>query len=389
VARTKDTYKLNPLGQRSLEEALQRSIEDEDREDDAPKRKTLSWRRRGKHLGVDAKTAKLILSEDHAANFKTWRDSFRTLVISTVNETTGEAICAVDLTDQAFKEKYCDRVQIKKTRNKARLPEVGCERYLGLKVSPTNPESERYNIAIDWPEGSISSGISQQIQEPMTRDQLRSVLVASLESLSNLGVAPEDLIVEIFLPIGLMSLEIDRWEFPVSRSESVWIGALCKAIHIRSYERNFTSEFKADKGRRSKYWQQVGEMTNPLCGQSFPQVDNEDFQWDQFDPKRIGCWFVESVDQARHEAFWVTLLGRGIPIALWARQPVVAEDAVTAINAVAQCSVLKLPTSLSAARRGVFDRQSRGTIEPGDAGIEALSLLWDDPSRSPDLLYVS
>jgi hypothetical protein len=387
VAGIKDTYKLNSLGQKSLREALQRSIEDEDRSDDT--RRRMSDRRQGEHMGVSGKTAKAILSGDHAANIGTWRKIFEKLAVSTADKITGKEVDAVDLTDEAFKEKYCDRIQNIKAKGKDCSKEVGCDKYLGLKVSPTNPESERYNIAIDWPEGSISSGISQQIQEPMTRDQLRSVLVASLESLSNLGVAPGDLIVEIFLPIGLMSLEIDRWEFPVSRSENVWIGALCKAIHIRSYERNFTSEFKADKGRRSKYWQQVGEMTNPLCGQSFPQVDNEDFQWDQFDPKRIGCWFVESMDQARHEAFGVALLGRGIPIALWARQPVVAEDAKIAINAVAKCSVLKLPTSLSAARRGVFDRQSRGTIGADDAGIEALSLLWDDPSRSPDLLYVS
>jgi hypothetical protein len=387
VAGIKDTYKLNSLGQKSLREALLRSIEDEDRSDDT--RRRMSDRRQGKHMGVSGKTAKAILSGDHAANIGTWRKIFEKLAVSTADKITGKEVDAVDLTDEAFKEKYCDRVQNIKAKGKDCSKEVGCDKYLGLKVSPTNPESERYNIAIDWPEGSISSGISQQIQEPMTRDQLRSVLMASLESLSNLGVAPEDLIVEIFLPIGLMSLEIDRWEFPVSRSENVWIGALCKAIHIRSYERNFTSEFKADKGRRSKYWQQVGKMINPLCSQSFPQVDHEDFQWDQLDDKRIGCWFVESMDQARHEDFWVALLGRGIPIALWARQPVVAEDAATAVNSVAKCSVLKLPTSLSAARRDVFDRQSRGTIGAGDAGIEALSLLWDDPSRSPDLLYVS
>ncbi|NJM48302.1 MAG: hypothetical protein HC860_20760 [Alkalinema sp. RU_4_3] len=157
--RVKHTYKLNPLGYKSLMEALQRAINAENQHDDAPKRKKPTLAQKTKLLGVSTKTAKQILCGDHAANIGTWRNTFDELAVSTVDKISGKEIAAADLDDEDFKEKYCDRVQSTKAKSKDCSKEVGCEKYLGIKVSPTNPESGKYNIVIAWPEGPIPKSI--------------------------------------------------------------------------------------------------------------------------------------------------------------------------------------------------------------------------------------
>jgi hypothetical protein len=159
VAGIKDTYKLNSLGQKSLREALQRSIEDEDRSDDT--RRRMSDRRQGEHMGVSGKTAKAILSGEHAANIGTWRKIFEKLAVSMVDERTGKDIDAVDLADKDFKRQYCDRVQIAKAEKKAHAKEV----HRDNQPQPPVPQSTyKYDVALSF------AGEDRKLAEELTTE---------------------------------------------------------------------------------------------------------------------------------------------------------------------------------------------------------------------------
>ena len=111
----------------------------------------------------------------------------------------------------------------------------------------------------------------------------------------------------------------------------------------------------------------------------------------------IGCRFIEHYDPDKQKMFWEEVLDQGLPIALGIRHLEIIgmtkeksiQQAKKSMEVVTRnCSIMKLPESLSAERQKVLSQKYESEIE--QLKKSRLCLLWDNPFRRfPTIEYQS
>lgn len=202
-------------------------------------------------------------------------------------------------------------------------------------------------------------------------------------------IALTDLVVQCFLPIQLMSLPIEHGQIPISPNQKQFIGARCRAVIVRSYDRHFFSIYDLAREDWRKYWERFSTCSESKCAESLtllkPVDGKTEINWRK--SKVVGCKFEEHHDQQQQEALWERLLGQGVPIALWSRQLGADQLAVKrAIQSATQCTIARLPTTLAEQRGRALSQAS----ETDSLRAAPLCLLVDNPFRPfPTIEYQS
>ena len=202
-------------------------------------------------------------------------------------------------------------------------------------------------------------------------------------------IALTDLIVQLFLPIELMSLPIEHWQLPRGKQ---CCGQRCKAVLVRSYERHFLKDYRSAKGDWKKYWNRFLEFPEATCTDTLtllkPVAKKTKIQASK--PKVLGCRFIEHHEQQQQEDFWDNLLNQGLPIAFWIRHlGMTSQEAKRVMGSVTRkCPIAKLPESLREKRQQILSQQYESESEQFKKA--PLCLLWDNPFRPfPSINYQS
>jgi hypothetical protein len=252
---------------------------------------------------------------------------------------------------------------------------------------PLNPDVKIIPTSIDIPispDPKYLPGYSQE-QLPLILEELIAICG------DQFSIPLTDLVVQWFLPLELMGVPVEYWQLPIGR-QKLCNGGRCKVVIVRSSNRHFSSDYRSVSGEWKKYWKRLVNNLNCPSSQALYPLDpiagQGKIDWNQTNV--VGCKFIEHGHSTHQEDFWEDfwddLLGQGLPIALWSRQPVINKQrAREAMEYVANCSLAKLPQVLTE-YRGKTSSTSDTAIQPE---IQ-LSLLWDNPFRPfPTIPYKS
>jgi hypothetical protein len=193
-----------------------------------------------------------------------------------------------------------------------------------------------------------------------------------------------DLTVQWFLPIELMSLNVEHWPITIGRQRPC-NGEHLKSVVIRCADRHFFSAYQVVDGEWQKKWRLIAPSTH--CHSALEQLDPKSgkVNIDQQQAK-VGCHFVEHHDPTEQENFWDKLIGQGLPLAIWVRQSEAnKQKSQRVLKSVTNCVVADLPTSLTDYRQKTLPQMAQNPSQ-----VVHLSMLWDNPFLSfPSLDYRS
>jgi vWA-MoxR associated protein C-terminal domain/vWA-MoxR associated protein middle region (VMAP-M) 1 len=231
---------------------------------------------------------------------------------------------------------------------------------------------------------------STQVKLPLafssgcTKDQLPSIL-CELFATCGKEIALSNLTVHWFLPIELMSLDVEHWLIPIGQQQQS-NGKLCKSVMVRCADRHFFSAYQVVNGEWQEKWKRIAPSAHchKVLDSLNPMAKKTNISSQQAD--KVGCHFIEHQDPEQQEVFWDQLIGQGLPIAIWSRQSnATKRKAQGVIKSVTDCDVADLPTSLAKHRQTIPSPTSTN-----QAVAVHLSLLWDNPFlRFPSLDYRS
>jgi hypothetical protein len=250
-----------------------------------------------------------------------------------------------------------------------------------LKLEVKRKETS-INIPI-LPDPKYSPGYSQE-QLPLILSELIAICGGKY------SIPLTDLVVQWFLPIELMSLPIEHWQISIGRQKPC-NGERCKAVIVRSSERHFSSDYQSVLGEWQEHWKHLLDRINLQSNKALepldPMTGKAKIEWSQ--TNAVGCTFIEHDDLQQQIEFWDNLLGQGLPIALWSRQPVTNKRKTKRImKSVTESSLAALQISLTKQRINALPNTSATTITSQPAA--QLALLWDNPFRRfPDIQYES
>ncbi len=158
-----------------------------------------------------------------------------------------------------------------------------------------------------------------------------------------------NLTVQLFLPIEFISLPIEHKQFQknLNGSYKPCIGSQCKGVIVRSYDRHFSESYKRSLPEWKQNWQRYSKNRQLLCQDTL----HPPTQWTT-PPNGVGSKFVEPDKPEKGQILWDELLGDGIPIALWVRQPTDSQNAHSIMQAIIdKCSLTELPNRLKSHRK--------------------------------------
>ncbi|NJO74948.1 MAG: hypothetical protein HC833_14995 [Leptolyngbyaceae cyanobacterium RM1_406_9] len=217
-----------------------------------------------------------------------------------------------------------------------------------------------------------------------SQDDLPRILDELVATCGNeYGIALTELVIQWFLPIELMSLPVEHWQFQIGRRQKECSGKRCKAVIVRSSDRHFSPLYKPATGDWKKYWTRLLSIQESKCSAALvpldPSTGRTKINWR--DTKVVGCRFVEHHDPQQREALWDELLGQGTPIVLWMRQ---SEN--TSKMQLLSCTIANLSESLASHRQKALSHAS----EIDRLKAASLCLLIDNPFRPfPTIDYQS
>jgi hypothetical protein len=282
------------------------------------------------------------------------------------------------------------------------------ENYLMITVKPKPPEGYIVSGAIvrdvdPFDPKLQSRGTTLKIANPnVTKIDLKFLELPELPELKSIlcelallcvrehGIPLSDLTVQWFLPLELMNLPVEHWGIPIGR-QKYFSGRRCKAIAIRSYERQYSDDYDMSSGDWEKYWKRFLDDRNGQCHASLDEINpikNEiEVKWHNANIK--GCQFLEHENHTHNEDLWDLLLAQGVSIALWMRYLPSCQNACEIVNNIPPCAISELPTMLTTHRQNVLPPEASTPITD-TTGAAHLSLLWDNPFRPfPTIEYQS
>ncbi|NJN22763.1 MAG: hypothetical protein HC812_18315 [Leptolyngbya sp. RL_3_1] len=253
---------------------------------------------------------------------------------------------------------------------------------------PFAPETDWQSTPLPIPQIHPDAGSDYT---PEDLPHMLSTLVIRCAVNHNLALA--DLTIQWFLPVELMSLPVEHWPLHLGKQQKPCNGQRCKAVLVRSYERQKPAgDYAAVAGDWRKHWTRFLDGHHHACKEALVTVKPDEgstaIDWQK--PSVIGCRFLEHRDPQQQEECWDDLFSQGLAIALWVRhQGADPKTAISIFKTVTQCPVKTLPLSLAAQRRVAFSKMAQAPeIEKLKAA--PLSLLWDNPHRPfPTIKYES
>ncbi|WP_199299315.1 hypothetical protein [Trichocoleus desertorum] len=246
--------------------------------------------------------------------------------------------------------------------------------------SPFRPELELVSKPIPIsvpPDPKYAPGYSQ--------DDLPHILNELITTCGNEhGVPLTELIIQCFLPIELMSLPVEHWQFQIGRKQQEYSGRRCKAVIVRSSDRHFSSDYQLASGDWKKYWNRLLTIQQSQCSKALVHIDpiigKTRINWKS--SKVVGCRFVEHDNPQQRENLWDELLSQGTPIAMWIRQPTTKKK----MQSLSTCTIAELSTSLAEHRQRALSHD----CEVARLEAACLCLLFDNPYRPfPTIDYQS
>jgi vWA-MoxR associated protein C-terminal domain/Effector-associated domain 9 len=273
------------------------------------------------------------------------------------------------------------------------------DNYLMITVKPKPPEGYIVCGAIvrdldPFDPKLQSSGTQLKIANPIVNKielELKSILCELvLLCVREHGIPLSDLTVQWFLPLELMNLPVEHWDLPIGR-QKYFSGRRCKAIAIRSYERQFSDDYDMSSGDWKKYWTRFLDDRHAQCHASLDEINptknEKEVKWHNINVK--GCQFLELENHTHKADLWDLLLAQGVSIALWMRYLPICQNACEIVNIIPPCSIGELPTALTTHRQSVLPLEANTPISD-TTGAAHLSLLWDNPFRRfPTIEYQS
>ncbi len=250
-----------------------------------------------------------------------------------------------------------------------------------------DPDPFNEDGQIDITPTSSPPGKNPNYAPGYARNELPQVISLLINSCGD-KVALTDLVVQLFLPMNLLSQPIEHWQIPSGTLNEQCIGHCCKAVIIRSTDRNFNPDYKHAVGNWKKYWQRFNQYKRSHCKTTLTPLDfiNGTTNIDWTKEKIVGCNFQEHHNFQEQEKYWDQLLGQGLPIALWGRH-LENNDPQPIMNSVTnRCPLGNLPKKLQE-QRGIALATE---LEADRLKAAPLALLWDNPFRPfPSIDYQS
>ena len=87
---------------------------------------------------------------------------------------------------------------------------------------------------------------------------------------SNYQIPLSDLVIQWFLPIELMSLPLEHWQIQIGRIQKQCNGLRCKAVIVRSSDRQY---YLSASGDWKKYWKRLLDCRETRCTQTLELLD--------------------------------------------------------------------------------------------------------------------
>jgi vWA-MoxR associated protein C-terminal domain/Effector-associated domain 10 len=189
------------------------------------------------------------------------------------------------------------------------------------------------------------------------------------------------LIIEIFLPSDLMSIEVDRWKIYDSILGEITLGAKYP-LRLRSLERldiHYLDSYLSDW---YKSWNNVKKVLhNKPIQELFAHLQQmENFNWKLFKSnlhEKIGLKVTCAPPKAKTKDLFKAILTATTPIAIWTRCDISNFDQVAAIDEILNHKPL---CDLSESIRQI--REQADAQAEDHLGFH-LALLWEDPYRLP------
>lgn len=188
-----------------------------------------------------------------------------------------------------------------------------------------------------------------------------------------------DLALEFFLPLPLISCDVDQWVKQDFFMNEVKLGE-DHLVMIRSWEQIRNPSLQAGWRKR---WAQFSQTIDPqdivhYCPKK--PYGAKELLNELKAAEKIACLGITFLLADNEQAVLRQMLGAGIPVALWPRgggsvAPEVLEKIHTKIEAIISSdSLLNLPKAVKQERLKAFAETDLGNH---------LTLLWDDPERIP------
>lgn len=196
--------------------------------------------------------------------------------------------------------------------------------------------------------------------------------------------AMEQLIVEFSLPFSMIGCNVDHWIVKVNQYTSVHVG-IEHRVFVRSYDRahnrDLWDSWKSMWQRYQAYLQ--GSSVSPflIC-----PLEEDEIQASFYAKLKRHMFVCIALTAAPPEIIFQTMIGFGIPIALWTRQPTNQINYVKErfASLLSGCKLSDLPDLVWHQRMEAFDTRDNQHLG------QHLTLLWDDPYRlPPDIQNIS
>jgi hypothetical protein len=207
---------------------------------------------------------------------------------------------------------------------------------------------------------------------------------------SDYSIPLVELEVHWFLPLELMGWPVEHITIRTGRTQEDCHGQRCKTVVVRSYDRQFSLDYRAVRGDWHRYWQRLLDCNPTIQGFLAPLKPHENqttINWSQ--SHILGCAFVEHPRLQTQIDFWDRLLSQGVPFALYVRHLGFSLATNGLVQLVIQGDPLDLPTRLTQQRSQAFARAGQAP-EADRLRAAPLALLWDNPHRPfPTVDYTS
>lgn len=288
-----------------------------------------------------------------------------------------------------YEKKISNKMNLQKTNDLRGIGNVQKPKDLSSSLMirvRENPENKELYFVEAWFIGDIKNydpvkGVGYKElskedfkQEDFSIDQLPELFKSYLDQVRQ--EFHGDLTLEVFLPLELLSKEIDTWEtqrYGISMS----LGCECKVV-VRMDER-LAANYHGNLYQWSMKWDKAIELFSQPANLKLVSADCDLKQLliELSKPDVVGIKLAKVYQEQDRKAILGALLLTSTPIAFWLRrEPDEKEDQAKAERAL-ECSLEQLPESVKKARLAALSGDKETSI-----GYH-LSLLWDNPNYLP------
>jgi hypothetical protein len=268
------------------------------------------------------------------------------------------------------------------------LPAADGSPYLLVKVEPDQWKENEYQIKgwflynnkfklLSVPDASCSVDDFPKLLEELIFESKQRLVAEFKKPASEI----EKLIIEVFLPIDLLSSNLDEWKLKVGKFTSRPIGHFSPLV-IRSFERVYDEDLRVQSwGRWRQKWESRSKtLTSTDIYSACAESDYCDRFFDKLTESSLIFLGLTLIPPRDSNLQAIEILGpmldAGIPIALWLRS--IDDNNVNVIRA--EIEELIFNNNLDQIPDLVRSKRHRTTNQ---SFWKSITLLWDDPDRLP------